>query len=292
MSNAEVDTAPRAVGGVRGFPEIGRTRVMGVLNVTPDSFSDGGDHLDVAAAVRHGLRLMDQGADLLDVGGESTRPGAERVSAAEELRRVLPVVAGLVAREAAVSVDTVRAEVAGAALDAGAMMINDVSGGLADPDLLPLVAARGVACVLMHWRGHSDTMQARAVYGDVTAEVCAALGARVQAALSAGVPRDLLVVDPGLGFAKTAEHNWTLLARLPALMSLGVPVLVGSSRKAFLGTLLAGPDGTPRPVRDRDDATAALSMQAAMAGVFAVRVHDVRRSADAVRVAAALAGAR
>jgi len=259
---------------------------MGVVNVTPDSFSDGGRHLDPATAVRHGRRLLDEGADLLDVGGESTRPGAARVAQDEELARVLPVVEGLVAAGAVVSVDTMRAATARTALDAGARVVNDVSGGLADPGMLPMVAERGCPYVVMHWRGHSADMQTRADYTDVVRDVTAELTARVDAARAAGVATDRLVLDPGLGFAKTAEHSWALLGALPELARLG-PLLVGASRKGFLGALLAGPDGAPRPADGRDDATAAVTVLAARAGAWAVRVHAVRASADAVRVVAA-----
>jgi dihydropteroate synthase len=271
---------------VAGFPDLGRTRVMGVVNVTPDSFSDGGLHLDPAQAVRHGRALLDEGADLLDVGGESTRPGAERVTEEQEHARVLPVVEGLASAGAVVSVDTMRASVAAAALDAGATVVNDVSGGLADPAMLPLVAERGCAYVAMHWRGHSADMQTRADYDDVVHDVTAELAARRTAVQAAGVAADRLVLDPGLGFAKHAEHSWALLGALPELARLG-PLLVGASRKGFLGALLAGPDGTPRPAGDRDDATAAVTALAAQAGAWAVRVHAVRASADAVRVVAA-----
>jgi dihydropteroate synthase len=279
-------TAPPVVAGL---PDLGRTLVMGVVNVTPDSFSDGGRHLDPDAAVRHGLRLLDEDADLLDVGGESTRPGAERVPEDEERARVLPVVAGLVAAGALVSVDTMRASVAAAALDAGATVVNDVSGGLADPAMLPLVAERGCPYVVMHWRGHSTDMQTRADYDDVVRDVVTELAARRHAALAAGVAADRLVLDPGLGFAKHAEHSWALVRALPELTGLG-PLLVGASRKGFLGALLTAPDGTPRPADERDDATAAVTVLAAQAGAWAVRVHAVRASADAVRVVAGVAG--
>ncbi len=259
---------------------------MGVVNATPDSFSDA--HPTEERAVSHGLALLEQGADLLDVGGESTRPGAERVPESEELRRVVPVVRELAATGAVVSIDTTRATVAAAALDAGAALVNDVSGGLADPAMLPLVARAGVPVVLMHWRGPSADMQARAAYDDVVRDVAAALEERVRAATDAGVAEDRVVVDPGLGFGKTVEHNWALLRALPALAALGRPLLVGASRKSFLGALLAGPDGTPRPAGQRDAATAALSLGAAQAGAWAVRVHEVAATADAVRVAAAL----
>lgn len=267
----------------------GRTRVMGVLNVTPDSFSDGGQFLDVKAAVRQGLSMVDAGADVVDVGGESTRPGAARVSLDEELRRVQPVVSALVQRGVAVSIDTTRAQVARACLDAGAAVVNDVSGGAGDPAMLEVVAASGAVYVAMHGRGPSADMQSRAQYDDVVVEVIAELAARRDAVLAAGIDADRLVLDPGLGFAKQGEHNWALLRALPRLArELGQPLLVGASRKAFLGALLAGADGDVRPATDRDDATAAITVLAAQAGAWAVRVHDVRASADAVRVVAAL----
>ncbi len=259
-----------------------RTLVMGVVNVTPDSFSDG--YPDRGAAVRHGQQLLADGADLLDVGGESTRPGAGRVDEQEELQRVLPVVRELAADGALVSVDTTRASVAGAALEAGAQVVNDVSGGLADPAMLPLVADAGVPYVVMHWRGHSAAMQSRAQYADVVAEVCRELVQRRDAALAAGVAGERIVLDPGLGFAKEPEHSWALVRALPALAGLGHPLLVGASRKGFLGALLDG-----RPAAERDAATAAVTVLAAQAGAWAVRVHDVRSSADAVRVVAAVA---
>ncbi len=261
---------------------------MGVVNVTPDSFSDGGLWLEPEQAVAHGVRLLDDGADLLDVGGESTRPGAERPPVEEELRRVLPVVRALSDAGGIVSVDTMRAEVARQALDAGAALVNDVSGGLADPGMLPLVAEAGVPYIAMHWRGHASSMAARATYDDVVADVLAELRPRIAAATDAGIAPERLVVDPGLGFAKTAEHNWALLGHLDDLMALGHPVLVAASRKRFLGSLLTDEQG-PRPVRDRDDASAALSTVAALAGAWCVRVHKVRPSADAVRVVARLA---
>ena len=207
-----------------------------------------------------------------------------RPTVAEELRRVIPVVSTLAAEGARVSVDTMRAEVAEAALDAGALLVNDVSGGLADPAMLPLVAAREVPLVLMHWRGHSVDMQDRAAYGDVVAEVCRELAARRDAALAAGIRLDRLVLDPGLGFAKLAEHNWTLLARLSALADLGLPLLLGASRKAFLGKVGRPEGSVPRPPIERDAATAATSVLAALAGVWAVRVHDVRSTRDALDV--------
>ncbi|GAB3989834.1 dihydropteroate synthase [Nocardioides marmoraquaticus] len=268
-----------------GLPHRERPLLMGVVNVTPDSFSDGGRWADTEAAAAHGVALLAQGADLLDVGGESTRPGATRPLVAEELDRVVPVIERLVAAGAAVSVDTMRHEVADAALAAGAVMVNDVSGGLADPEVLAVVAARGAAYVAMHWRAHSDTMQQHAAYDDVAAEVRDELAARVEEALAAGIARERLVLDPGLGFAKTAAHNWELLGRLDALDELGLPLLLGSSRKSFLGTLLADADGTPRAVDQREDAGVALTTLAALQGVWGVRVHEVRGSRDACRVA-------
>ncbi len=265
----------------------GRCLVMGVVNVTPDSFSDGGAWFEPDAAVVHGLDLLAEGADLVDVGGESTRPGAARVPEDEELRRVLPVVRELAAAGAVVSVDTMRARVAAAALQAGAALVNDVSGGLADPSLPSVVADAGVPYVAMHWRGHSDRMEQLATYDDVVSDVTTELARRAEALMAAGIAPDRLVLDPGLGFAKTGDHNWQLLSRLEAVTSLGFPVLVGASRKRFLGHLLAGPDGTPVPAADRDRATSATSALAALAGAWCVRVHEVAPSADAVRVAAA-----
>ncbi|MBM7807212.1 dihydropteroate synthase [Geodermatophilus bullaregiensis] len=270
----------------------GRCVVMGVLNVTPDSFSDGGCFADPEVAVAHGLAMAAAGADYVDVGGESTRPGADRIDADEERRRVVPVVRELTAAGVRVSVDTTRTEVAEAALAAGAVLVNDISGGLADAGMAALVADAGVPWVLMHWRGHSREMYARAGYGDVVAEVCAELSARVDAALSAGVDPGRLVLDPGLGFAKQAAHNWALLAALPRVVALGLPVLVGASRKSFLGRLLAGADGALRPAEGRDAATLATTVLAAEAGAWGVRVHDAAASADAVRTVAAVQRAR
>ena len=266
----------------------GRPVVMGVVNVTPDSFSDGGEWFEPQAAVDHGRLLMAQGADIIDVGGESTRPGAERPSVQEELRRVLPLIEVIAAEGATVSVDTMRAVVASRALAAGASIVNDVSGGLADPDMVRVVAQAGVPFVAMHWRGHSVEMQGRAVYDDVVAEVCAQLAARRDALLAAGVAPDGLVLDPGLGFAKLAEHNWSILARLDVLQQLGHPVLVGASRKSFLGRLGVPEGGVPRPPAERDAATAATSVIASLAGVWGVRVHDVPATRDALAVVSAV----
>ncbi|MFF4650989.1 dihydropteroate synthase [Streptomyces sp. NPDC001380] len=271
-----------------GLPPLDRCAVMGVVNVTPDSFSDGGRWLDPSAAVAHGLDLVAQGADLVDVGGESTRPGAVRVPEEEELRRVVPVVRELAAAGAVVSVDTMRASVAERAVAAGAAVVNDVSGGLADPDMARVAAETGVPFVVMHWRGHSADMNSLAVYDDVVTDVVKELQQRMETVVAAGVRPEQVILDPGLGFAKQAAHDWALLGALDSLVSLGRPVLVAASRKRFLGALLADPaTGEPRPARQRDDATAAVSALSAQAGAWAVRVHDVRATADAVRVVAA-----
>jgi dihydropteroate synthase len=277
---------------LRGLPapltDLDRCLVMGVLNVTPDSFSDGGAFLDAGSAIDHGLAMVAEGADLVDVGGESTRPGAARVDAEEEQRRVLPVVQALTAAGVAVSIDTMRAATAAIAVDAGACLVNDVSGGLADEAMAGTVAALGVPFIAMHWRGHSADMDTRAVYVDVVADVVTELRDRLDTLTAQGLDRDRIVLDPGLGFAKNAEHNWALLAHVEALHHLGRPVLVGASRKGFLGSLLADADGKPRPSDRRADATTALTALLATRGVWGVRVHDVAGSADAVRVVAAL----
>jgi dihydropteroate synthase len=277
---------------VAGLPAPGRTLVMGVVNVTPDSFSDGGTWYAPDAALEHGLALVAEGADVVDVGGESTRPGAERPSTAEELRRVLPAVEGLVGAGACVSVDTMRAEVAAAAVGAGARLVNDVSGGRADPAMLETVAGLGVAYVCMHWRGHAHAMQGRATYDDVVTDVARELSEQVERARAAGVREDRLVVDAGFGFAKTGEHNWELLDRFDELAALGLPQLVGVSRKSFLGSLLAGPDGAPRPPQERDAATVALTTVLGQQGVWGVRVHAVRANRDAVEVVRRLTSER
>jgi dihydropteroate synthase len=290
---------------------------MGVVNVTPDSFSDGGAWLGADAAIGHGLDLAAQGADIVDVGGESTRPGAQRISAEEELRRVGPVIAELARAGVPVSIDTMRARVAEFALEAGARLVNDVSGGLADPHMPRLVAKAAVPYVVMHWRGPSHDMNSRAVYDDVVREVRDELRRRVDAVVAEGVDPSMIVLDPGLGFSKRAEHNWQLLAALPDIARLGpaagpgagrgagsgagdapgrepgvFPVLVGASRKRFLGRLLAAADGTPRPFSGSDDATVATTALAAAEGAWCVRVHQVPANADAVRVAAAWRAAR
>lgn len=337
----ETAVAVRPRGGPVGVPRADRALVMGVLNVTPDSFSDGGRWLDADAAVAHGMAMVADGADMVDVGGESTRPGAARTSGEEELRRVLPVVAALAGAGVAVSVDTMRSTVAEAAVRAGAVLVNDVSGGLADPRMLPLVAEAGVAYVATHtrprrvaselvrstepsegvdrrehtrprraaggrpagatesgdersegcWR-HADPADGQDRYDDVVADVRAELAARVAEMRAVGIADEQVVLDPGLGFVKAGAQNWALLGRLDELLADGFPVLVGASRKRFLGTLLARPDGTSVPPPDRDAATAAVSALAAAAGAWAVRVHEVRPSVDAVRVAQAWQAAR
>ncbi|MFD4119057.1 dihydropteroate synthase [Streptomyces niveus] len=284
----------RAQGGrgtVEGLPEWDRCAVMGVVNVTPDSFSDGGRWFDTTTAVKRGLDLVGEGADLVDVGGESTRPGAPRVDEDEELRRVVPVVRGLASEGVTVSVDTMRASVAEQAVAAGAVLVNDVSGGLADRAMVPAVAAAGVPFVVMHWRGFSQDMNSRALYTDVVAEVAAELRERMDAVIAGGIAPERLVIDPGLGFAKSAEHDLALLAHLTDLRALNRPLLVAASRKRFLGHVLAG-EGGPPPARERDAASAAVSAIAAHEGAWAVRVHEVRATADAVRVSRAVEGAR
>jgi dihydropteroate synthase len=270
---------------VPDLPQPGRTLVVGVVNVTPDSFSDGGQWFDPAAAITHGLDLLAEGADIIDIGGESTRPGAIRPEVSEESRRVLPVIRELAATGACVSIDTMRVAVAAPAIAAGARLVNDVSGGKADPGMLALVAESGVAFVCMHWRGHSEDMQSKASYADVVTEVITELRTQLDAATRVGVAPDKLIIDPGFGFAKTGEHNWQLLQRLEEFDVLERPMLAGVSRKTFLGRLLAGADGSPRPAKERDDATTALTAVLALRRIWGVRVHSVRASRDAIAVA-------
>ena len=278
----------RAARGPEPLPpalrDPGRTLVMGVVNVTPDSFSDGGQWFDTDVAIAHARHLLAQGADIVDVGGESTRPGAAHVSPEQELARVLPVVETLAREGAVVSVDTVNASTAEAVTRAGALIVNDVSGGLFDPEMAATVARSGAVYVLQHWRGTPETMNDLAVYDDVVAEERAELSERLAEALAAGVREEQVVLDPGLGFAKDAGHNWTLLAHLDALLDLGRPLLVGASRKRFLSGVVA-PRVAEEPLA-RDAATAAVSALSAVAGAWAVRVHEVTGSMDAVRVAA------
>jgi len=258
---------------------------MGIVNVTPDSFSDGGRYLATDDAVSHGRELLADGADILDIGGESTRPGATRPLVRDELSRVIPVIQELAADGAVISVDTMRAEVAEAAVAAGARIVNDVSGGLADSRILDVVADSEATYVAMHWRAHGATMQQFTEYAEGVVEtVRAELADRMDAALVAGVPADRLVLDPGLGFSKTADQNWELLRGLGRIADLGQPILVGASRKTFLGVLLADPDGRPRPVGERESAHAALTVHLARAGVWCTRVHDVRATRDALAV--------
>ena len=258
--------------------------VMGVVNVTSDSFSDGGQYLDPGLAIEHGIELFEAGADIIDIGGESTRPGADRVDPDIEAARVAPVISGLAEAGVATSVDTMRARVAEAAITAGVAMVNDVSGGRADPDMVRVVAEAEIPWVLMHWRAGTDFRHTGpASYDDVVAEVRAELDIQVQRAVAAGVAPDRLILDPGLGFAKNAEHNWSLLAALPEFVAAGLPVLIGASRKRFLGALL-GDDSGLRPPEGRETATATVSALAALHGAWGVRVHDVRGSLDSVAV--------
>ena len=270
------------------------TLIMGVVNVTPDSFSDGGRHADADAAVAHGLALHAQGAGILDVGGDSTRPGAERVDPRVEQDRVLPVVRALADAGVVVSIDTMNASTALAAVRAGARIVNDVSGGMADPEMLPTVASTDADVVLQHWRGHSADMYARADYDDVVTEIAAELAARVDAAAAAGITPDRVIVDPGIGFGKRGEQNWQTLRGLDRFVAMGPRVLIGTSRKRFLADALAGDpvDGTGPSEARRDLATAVTSVLAAQAGVWAVRVHDVAATRDALVVAERWTGAR
>lgn len=270
-----------------------RTRVMGVLNVTDDSFSDGGLFVDRDRALEHAHAMVAAGASIVDVGGESTRPGAVRVDPAVETARVVPVVRELAAAGVTVSIDTMHAAVARAALEHGAEIVNDVSGGRADPNMAALLAEAGVPWMLMHWRSvRADDPHDVPAYTDVVAEVRAELLRSVDAAVAAGVDPANIIIDPGLGFAKTAQHNWQLLRALPEFVGTGIPVLVGASRKRFLGALLAGPDGTARPPAGRETATAVVSVLAAQCGAWGVRVHDVQASVDALKVLAAWSGSQ
>ncbi|MCW1959263.1 MAG: dihydropteroate synthase [Mycobacterium sp.] len=265
--------------------DVEATLVLGVLNVTDDSFSDGGRYLDPGKAVEHGIALAADGAAIIDVGGESTRPGAIRIDVEVENARIVPVVKELAAQGITVSIDTMHAAVAQAALDNGAAIVNDVSGGRADPAMAGVVARAGVPWVLMHWRSvRAAQPHDIPEYRDVVADVRDELLAAVDAAVAAGVDPGMLIIDPGLGFAKTAQHNWALLHALPEFVATGIPVLIGASRKRFLGSLLAAPDGTPRSPDGRETATAVVSALAATHRAWGVRVHDVRASVDALKV--------
>lgn len=256
------------------------TLIMGIVNVTPDSFSDGGKFLDANEAIKHGMKLAEEGADILDVGGESTRPGAVRITAEEEQLRVLPVIGALVRQGMTVSVDTMNAATAILAVERGAKYINDVSGGLADFFMPKVVAQSGAHYIASHWRGHSVEMDTQAIYKDAPSDITRELAARVDVLLAEGIAKDKIILDPGLGFAKNEEHNWQMLGRLDELMALGYPLLVGASRKRFLASLL--PDTAS--MEDRDSATVAVSVLAARSGAWAVRVHDVARTRAALRV--------
>lgn len=261
------------------------TLVVGIVNVTPDSFSDGGRYLDHDAAIARGRELLADGADILDIGGESTRPGAERVPPEVERERVLPVISALAETRAVVSIDTMNASTALAAIAAGARIVNDVSGGLADPDMLPAVATTDADIALGHWRGPSADMYAHAQYDDIIAEVVAELALRMADAAAAGIPADRMIVDPGIGFGKRGEQNWDVLRHLPDLSALGPRVLVGTSRKRFLSEALTEVSGEEPTTARRDLATAVTSVLAARAGVWAVRVHDVAATRDALHIA-------
>ena len=265
-----------------------RTLVMGVLNITPDSFSDGGLFFDSKVAIAHAQQMIADGADIIDIGGESTRPGSERISAQEEIDRVLPVITELAKTEAVLSIDTMRAQVAIAAVAAGAHLINDVSGGKADPEMLSYVATLDVPYILMHWRGPSNIMNSLTDYDDVVQDVTKEISAQVDAAVRAGIAKERIAIDPGIGFAKTVDQNWPILKHLDVLAELGLPILMGASRKKFLGELLAK-DGEARIMEDRESATTAISTLMALRSTWVVRVHDVKASRDAIAVVERLA---
>jgi dihydropteroate synthase len=248
--------------------------VMGILNVTPDSFADGGLHYDTEIAIARGMEMIDEGVDIIDVGGESTRPGADRVSEEEEQARVLPVIRALAESKVVMSIDTMRASTARLAVEAGASIVNDVSGGAADPDMFATVADLGCKYTLMHWRGHSKDMNSKAIYGDVVADVIEEVTMQVDKALAAGVKRENIILDPGLGFAKDPEHNWEILNRIEEFTALGYPVLIGHSRKRFLGG--DNPDG-------REEATVAVTQSLVGKGIWAVRVHGVKANVEVVK---------
>ena len=248
--------------------------VMGILNVTPDSFADGGLHYDTEIAIARGMEMIDEGVDIIDVGGESTRPGADRVSEDEEKARVLPVIRALAESKVAISIDTMRASTARLAVAAGASIVNDVSGGAADPDMFATVADLGCKYTLMHWRGHSKDMNSLAIYGDVVADVIEEVTVQLDKALAAGIKRENIILDPGIGFAKDPEHNWEILNRIEEFVALGYPVLIGHSRKRFLGG--DSPDG-------REEATVAVTQSLVGKGIWAVRVHGVKANVEVVK---------
>jgi len=262
---------------------LNHTLVMGVLNVTPDSFSDGGKFIDTQTALNHAMQMVSDGADVIDVGGESTRPGAERISVQTELDRVIPVISELASKNILVSIDTMRAEVANRAVQAGAIMINDVSGGKADREMFEFLVENNLPYIMMHWRGHSTEMMNLTNYDDVVLDVCAELQMQVNTAVAAGIDLSRIALDPGIGFAKTTQQNWPILAQLDELKELGLPLLIGASRKKFLGDLLSV-NGVPRDTLGREAATIAITTLSAAQSIWAVRVHDVKSSSDAVRV--------
>jgi len=247
--------------------------VMGILNVTPDSFADGGINFDTQIAISRGLEMIDEGVDIIDIGGESTRPGAERVSAEEEQARVIPVVKGLVGQGVTLSIDTMRAQTARLAVQAGASIVNDVSGGAADPEMFATIAELGCTYTLMHWRGHSVDMNSKAIYNDVVSEVIDEVRIQLDQALAAGIKRENIILDPGIGFAKDPEHNWEILNRIDEFIALGYPVLIGHSRKRFLG------GDTPD---SREEATVAVTQSLVGKGIWGVRVHGVRANKSVV----------
>jgi dihydropteroate synthase len=247
--------------------------VMGILNVTPDSFADGGLHFDTDLAITHGREMIEDGVDIIDIGGESTRPGADRVSAEEEQARVIPVIRELAKESVVISIDTMRASTAKLGVEAGATIVNDVSGGAADPEMFSTVAQLGCKYTLMHWRGHSKDMNSKAIYSDVVAEVIEEISIQLDKALAAGIKRENIILDPGIGFAKDAEHNWEILNRIDEFIELGYPILIGHSRKRFLG------GDTPN---DREDATVQVTQSLVGKGIWAVRVHGVKANKKAI----------
>ena len=247
---------------------------MGILNVTPDSFADGGLHFDESLAIAHGLEMIENGVDIIDIGGESTRPGADRVPEEEEQARVIPVICKLAQQKVVISVDTMRATTAQRAVEAGASIVNDVSGGAADPDMFSTVAALGCKYTLMHWRGHSKDMNSKAVYNDVVTDVIEEITMQLEKALAAGIKRENIILDPGIGFAKDTEHNWEIINRIDEFVALGYPVLIGHSRKRFLGG--DSPD-------EREEATVQVTQSLVSKGIWGVRVHGVKANVKAIR---------